>query len=38
MPIIGLDTPQQLMIVSDVDQNLGVALNSLIKDAEGTGF
>ena len=34
--IIRLDASQQLVIVTDIDQNLSISSNSIVKDTEGT--
>ena len=38
MAIISLDPSQQLVIISDVDQNLRVAFDGFVEDAEGSWF
>ena len=38
MTIIGLDSPEQFMIVAYIDENLRILLYSLKEEREGTGF
>lgn len=36
MPVEGLDPCQELVVVADIDQDLGVGLDSIEEEREGT--
>lgn len=38
VPVVSFDTAQKFMVVSDIHENLRVALDGLVQDIERPGF